>query len=87
MRIRLVNRSSIDQTYSIVSTLPEGLNVQVLEQDKLSLAPGETAIVPVLVEAPREMAGSIKSTPAELVINDKSGNQKKLEYRLLGPGR
>ncbi len=87
MRVRLVNRSNETQQYTIEAISPAGINLQILDANKLTLESGETAIIPVLVEIPREMASGIKTTPAQFLIKDESGNERTLSYTLLGPGR
>ncbi len=85
LRVRLVNRSSETQTYTITAPIPDGLKIQVVDISGLTLDSGATSVVPVMIELPSGLIARTGRIDAVLEINDRSGNTRKLPYQLLGP--
>lgn len=88
MRLRLVNRSDQPQTYAVQSLTPEGVDLQVVDVEGLTLQPGETSIVPVLVRFRTSLiSGTRGRVEATLQITDSEQRVRTLGYPLLGPRR
>ncbi len=87
MRLRLVNRSEQTQTYIVEAIEPEGVSLEVVDSDGLTLAAGATSVVPLSVRFPGRMTGEAGSVEAKFRVHDEIGNERLLEYRLLGPRR
>jgi cytochrome c oxidase accessory protein FixG len=84
LRVRLVNRTHRNQTYSISAPTPTGISVTVIDPNLLTLQPGESSIVPIMVELPTRLVSQTKHSDATLEITDLEGNHKTLHYILLG---
>jgi len=87
LRLRLVNRSGEPQTYSVRMTEPTGVELSVMDDRGLTLEPGGTSIVPLVAEMPPGYTAGDGSVDATLKITDGSGNERTVEYTLLGPRR
>ncbi len=84
-RLRIVNRTDGPQTYSIDILSPPEAVLTVVDRDGLTLEPGATSIVPLMIEVPRGVmprAGRLETT---IQIEDEAGNRRAIDYTLLGP--
>ncbi|TWT67302.1 cytochrome c oxidase accessory protein CcoG [Allorhodopirellula solitaria] len=86
-KLRLVNRSSEPQQYTLTVSKPEGVTLDVLEEQLLSLDPGGNVLVPLNMEfAPIVTRGSGSgSKSATLVVEDGQERRHELAFTLLGP--
>ncbi len=85
LRVRIVNRSNDTQLYTITAPVPEGLTIDVVDPSGLTLEPGATSVVPVMITLPSRLTAISGHVDATLQIDDQAGNSKSLDYRLLGP--
>lgn len=85
MQLRLVNRSDVTQTYTISTATPDGAKLRVVDPDGLTLESGGTSMVPVLIEFPNYLTQRNGAVEASLLIQDDSGNERTIDYKLLGP--
>ncbi len=84
-RVRIVNRSEAPQTYTMRLESPAGADLNVTDREGLQLEPGATSIVPVMVVVPRGGIPSDGQLGASIRIEDSSGNERTIDYTLLGP--
>ena len=84
LRLHLTNRSDDPRTYSLEMLSPAGSNIRVIDTDVVTLESGERRIVPVLISAPFSTFVDAKC-PIQLRIRDNQGEERILEYKLLGP--
>jgi cytochrome c oxidase accessory protein FixG len=87
LRLRLVNRSGVDQVYSIKAIEPASVKLEVLDPAGLELKVGETSTVPIVVDFNARVTSQSGHVDAVLEISDQSGNTQTQTYRLLGPLR
>jgi hypothetical protein len=87
LRMRLVNRSGQPQTYTIVPADPDDVEVTVIDQATLKLDAGESTMVPLSVQFKQVLVSRTGYRDASLRVTDESGNEREVEYRLLGPQR
>lgn len=87
LRLRLVNRSNQPQSYQVELLTPTRARLQVLNQQSLQLAPGETVTVPVVLDFGTRLTAASGKVDAQIRIVDESQNERLLECRLLGPSR
>ncbi|XZE54339.1 cytochrome c oxidase accessory protein CcoG [Planctomycetaceae bacterium SH139] len=85
MSLRLMNRSDQPQTYKIEAIAPAGVELQIVDSSGLELGVGENSTVPVSVRFPTRLTAASGFADAEFRITDGADNERKLEYRLLGP--
>lgn len=84
-RVRIVNRSDAPQTYTMRLESPAGAELAVTDPTGLKLPPGATSIVPVMVVVPRGAMPSDGQLGASIRIEDSSGDERTIDYTLLGP--
>lgn len=84
VRLRIVNRTDTEQTYSIEATSPEGVTTRFIDGTP-TLKPLGTNIVPVLMKFPTSLTAEHGRTDATFVIRDADGNERTLSMTLLGP--
>jgi len=87
LRLRLVNRSGIDQVYTVKAIEPASVKLEVLDPAGLVMKVGETATVPIVVDFNARVTSQTGHVDAVLEISDQSGNTQTKTYRLLGPLR
>jgi cytochrome c oxidase accessory protein FixG len=84
-KVRLVNRSQVDQTYSIELTQPSGGTADWSSSKELRLKPGESTLAPIAVHFPIQQTARTGVTPATVRVKDESGNEREVTFQLLGP--
>ena len=87
LRLRLVNRSGVDQVYTVKAIEPASVQLEVLDPAGLELKVGETATIPIVVDFNARVTSQTGHVDAVLEISDQSGNTQTKTYRLLGPLR
>ncbi|WP_182866666.1 cytochrome c oxidase accessory protein CcoG [Stieleria mannarensis] len=83
-RIRLVNRTSEPQQYSLVSDSGD-VTIEVLDEEKMDLEPGQSVLVPVHVTFKGSMTRGSGRKVVPATISDESDNVREVEFSLLGP--
>lgn len=84
-RLRLVNRSGELQRYTLSVMEPEGVTLDILEDELLELPPGGNVLVPLNVEfLPIATRGSGNES-AVLMVQDGQERTQELAFKLLGP--
>lgn len=87
MKVRLVNRGEDTQAYKVESLEPAGLVVTVVDEDGMQLDAGGTSVVPLSVQFPAGLTGAKGRREAKLRVTDEAGNERILDFNLLGPRR
>ena len=85
LKLRLVNRSGASQRYQIVISSPQDVVIDVMQPEKLSLAPGDNRLLVLTAEFPASLTKLNGSTTATMSITDDAGRTRNLEFQLLGP--
>lgn len=83
--LRLVNRTDKDQIYTLSVVDPEGVNLDVIQEERLSLPSGGNVLIPIDVGFPTTLTRGFGNKPATLLIRDDSLHERKLPFNLLGP--
>lgn len=85
-RIRLVNRTSDPQVYSLQADASESdITIDVLDQDKMSLDAGESVLVFVRVNFKSAMTRGSGRQVVGATVSDQSDNVRHVEFSILGP--
>ncbi|PAY18310.1 cytochrome c oxidase accessory protein CcoG [Rhodopirellula sp. SM50] len=84
-RVRLVNRTSEPQDYSLIADAEQNVTIEVLDEEKMSLEPGESVLVPVHVTFKGSMTRGSGRKVVAATISDQSDNVREVEFSLLGP--
>ncbi len=85
LNLRLVNRTEIPQTYSLAITTPATVKLEVIDESTLSIASGQSKMVPLSVQFPGGLTFGDGNAPTTLEIVDASGNRHELIFSLVGP--
>ncbi len=83
--MRLVNRTDEPQVYAIAVVVPTSAKLEVIDDTRLELAPGQTTMVPLSVRFPGSLTFGDGNEPITLSVTDSSQNQHDIHFRLLGP--
>lgn len=83
--LRLTNRTSNLQEYQVTVVQPANAEVQVIDEDKLSIEPRKLGSVDIRVIFPTALTAGAGNVPARLSITDNDGKQREVEFKLLGP--
>jgi len=83
-RVRLVNRSQLEQEYSIRSTHTEAV-ARWSNEGLITLSPGESILAPLDVQFPIQTTSGDGFKDTHLEISDTSGQTRDIPIRLLGP--
>jgi cytochrome c oxidase accessory protein FixG len=83
--LRLVNRTEMDQLYSLELISPESATLDVTDRDDLQLKPGQSVLVPLEIRFPTSLTVGTGNFPTELRVIDQSDNQRTVSFRVLGP--
>ncbi len=84
-RLRLVNRSTEPQQYTLAVTTPENVKLDVLQDELLKLEPGGNELIQLNVEFPPIATRGSGSESAILVVEDGQERKQELPFMLLGP--
>ncbi|SMP54504.1 cytochrome c oxidase accessory protein FixG [Neorhodopirellula lusitana] len=84
-RLRLVNRTDSEQTYSLSVVNPEGVTLEVIQKDMLTLPSGGNVLIPLSVEFAPAITRGDGNEPATLVVEDASDHSNNIKFKLLGP--
>ena len=83
--MRLVNRTDKPQSYTFKLLTPQTAQLEVIDESRLQLQPGETTMVPLGVRFPSSLTFGDGNVPIILSIVDTSKNRHDVSFRLLGP--
>ena len=83
--LRLVNRTDQEQTYKLEVELPDSLRLEVIDQEDLTLQPGESVLVPLGVRFPAGLTSGQGRVTTVMKISDQSDNQRTVTFQSLGP--
>ncbi|MCA9158176.1 MAG: cytochrome c oxidase accessory protein CcoG [Planctomycetales bacterium] len=83
--MRLVNRTDQPQSYTFELLTPQTAQLEVIDESRLQLQPGDTAMVPLGVRFPSSLTFGDGNVPITLSIVDTSQNRHEVRFRLLGP--
>lgn len=88
-RLRVVNRTNEPQTYWIKpdeqAAANDAVEIEVLDEEKLTLQPGGTALVPVHVTFKGLITRGSGRKVVKATMGDGNENVRELEFSLLGP--
>jgi cytochrome c oxidase accessory protein FixG len=85
MNLRLVNRTDIDQLYSLEITSPDSAVLEVIDLDALQLKPGQSVLVPLQIRFPSSLTTGKGNASMVLSVTDQSDNQRSVDFKMLGP--
>ncbi|MGB7328012.1 MAG: hypothetical protein WBD31_24265, partial [Rubripirellula sp.] len=71
--------------YSLQMVSPEGTLLDVIDDEKLTLEPGDSKLVPFSLRFPARATFGDGNELATLKVSDASENERLLEFRILGP--
>ncbi len=83
--LRLVNRTDVDQLYSIQIVSPESVKLEVIDKDALLLTSGESVLVPMEIRFPSGLTSGNGQSSIEMRVADQNGNERTVNFRVLGP--
>jgi cytochrome c oxidase accessory protein FixG len=83
--MRLVNRTDESQSYEFKIIEPKSAVLEVIDESRLQLEPGQTTMVPLSVRFPSALTFGNGNEPIVLEIVDSSQNRHEVNFRLLGP--
>lgn len=84
-RVRLVNRTSDPQVYSFTEIDQPDVEIEVLDEEKMSLQPGESVLVPIHVIFKTSLTRGSGRKVVAATIADHSDNARQINIRLSGP--
>lgn len=84
LRLSLTNRTTFDRTYTLSVTSPASAKVRTIEPGETRLSGGEHRYVPILISASFAEFNDGRC-PIKLKIEDDQGEERVIEYMLLGP--
>ena len=83
--LRLVNRTDAPQTYTITVRQPISVKLEVIDESRLALQPGETTMVPLSLRFPSSLTFGDGNEPISLSVSDTAQHQHDVDFRLVGP--
>ncbi len=83
--MRLVNRTDQPQTYTFSVVTPTSAKLEVIDDTRLEIEPGQSTMVPLSVRFPGSLTFGDGNEPITLSIFDSSQHQHDVSFRLLGP--
>ena len=86
-RLKLVNRTEQQQTYSLSVESPSGVVIEVVDPAMMTIESGETARAPIHLRFDRSKTFGDGNEPIELVVSDGEDNQRTVRFHILGPRR
>jgi hypothetical protein len=66
---------------------PEGVRVELPDPEALRLASGDNVLVPFSLQFPSQLTMGEGNYPIEMTVQDDSGHERTLSFRVLGPRR
>ena len=84
-RIRLVNRTNEPRNYQIAAAPESDYQVEVLDESKMKLDAGESALVPVHMTFRGSLTRGSGRKEVQAMITDDGDNSRTVEFFLLGP--
>lgn len=84
-RIRLVNRTDETQSYAIATDPDTNFDVEVLDESKMTLSAGDSALVPVHITFKGALTRGSGRKEVQAMITDNGENIREVEFSLLGP--
>jgi cytochrome c oxidase accessory protein FixG len=84
-KVRLVNRSQVPQSYSVILAQPEGGSASWSSNTELRLEPGQTILVPMEVHLPSQQTAGTGVVWAKICVVDESKNQREVSFQVVGP--
>jgi cytochrome c oxidase accessory protein FixG len=84
-QIRLVNRLDKPQTYDLSISGAEDATLSVVDQERLTLHAGESALVPITIMFPSKLTALEGNRVCQVLVADQSGNTRNVDLKLLGP--
>ncbi|MGV3483920.1 MAG: cytochrome c oxidase accessory protein CcoG [Planctomycetaceae bacterium] len=85
LKLRLVNRTDQPQTYQVEMVSPPDAVLEVMDPQKLVMAPGKSNLIPLSVAFPARLTGQGGRVIAVLSITDTAGQSRQVSCPLLGP--
>lgn len=83
--LNLVNRTEQTQVYQLEMAGPDGVTLDVVDDEGLELEPREKSFVPVSVEFPLQTTRGAGKRQAVIRVTDESENSYEIDFKLLGP--
>ena len=83
--LRLVNRTDQVQTYALMIDSPESLKLEVIDQEDLTLQPGQSVLVPLGVRFPAKLTAGKGRVTTTMKISDQNENERTVSFQSLGP--
>ena len=84
-KMRLVNRTDQQRTYSFDVVSPEGVALEVIDEEALVLDQGVSRFVPLSVQFPSSVTSGDGNEIVTVAIRDDEENEKTVTFRILGP--
>jgi cytochrome c oxidase accessory protein FixG len=84
-RMRLLNRTSQPQLYTMEAVAPAGLALEVIDPEALSIDPGKTALVPFDIRFSGGLTSGDGNEQAKIRVTDQSDNARVIDFKILGP--
>ena len=83
--MRLVNRTDKPQSYAFDVLFPEGAELEVIDESRLELQPGQATMVPLGVRFSSSLTFGRGYVPITLSIIDSDHKHQEVNFRLIGP--
>ncbi len=84
-KLRLVNRTSEDQQYTVTITKPSEASLEVLMPESLTMTPGQNRLIPMSILFPADVTATTGRAAAVITVTDNHGHRRDVECQLLGP--
>jgi cytochrome c oxidase accessory protein FixG len=83
--LKLTNRSSGPQQYTVSLIEPAQAEVQVIDDEKLLVEPRKLSTIGIRIVFPKSLTTGQGNVPARIQVSDTEGLQREVEFKLLGP--
>jgi polyferredoxin len=83
--LKLTNRTTVDQLYTLTVLSPDSATVDVIETDELKVQPREHASITMNVLFPSGLTTGKGMADGRLRITDQNGLSREVSFKLLGP--
>lgn len=83
--LRLVNRTDEVQQYTIEAVTPKSARINIMDDSKTVLQPGESVKVPMTIEFSAGLTFGDGNAPIVLRVSDKGSSTRDVSFELLGP--